>query len=205
MRIGIDFDNTIINYNDCFTKQARRLGWIKTDTVKTKQQIRDAVRELPEGETKWRKLQGLVYGKFINDAKPFDGVFDFIRKCTSENIDVFIISHKTQYVQMSEEEINLREAAFGWLKRQGFMDPEGAGLEKGRIFFEHPRENKINRITDLKCTHFIDDLEEVFMEPQFPKDVTRILFSDQNNYSGENQLKVCRQWREIEEFIFQYV
>ena len=32
------------------------------------------------------------------------------------------------------------------------------------------------RIRALGCTHFIDDLEEVFLEPSFPSDVHKILF-----------------------------
>ena len=137
MRIGIDFDNTIINYTDIFAQQAIRLGLFKPGTENmTKQFVRDGIRELPDGEMKWCKLQGTVYGKFINDAKPFEGVLDFIKKCISEKIDVFIVSHKTEYVQAIEEKINLREAALGWLKNNGFLNSQGPCLDESRIFFE---------------------------------------------------------------------
>ena len=171
----------------------------------TKQFVRDGIRELPDGEMKWCKLQGTVYGKFINDAKPFEGVLDFIKKCISEKIDVFIVSHKTEYVQAIEEKINLREAALGWLKNNGFLNSQGPCLDESRIFFEHPRENKLNRIKELQCTHFIDDLEEVLLEPNFPENVTKILFSSQVESSDEKMFKVCSHWHEIKGWIFQYV
>ena len=206
MRIGIDFDNTIINYTDIFTQQAIRSDLLNPDTKNvTKQFVRDSIRKLPDGEMKWCKLQGTVYGKFINDAKPFEGALDFIKKCISENIDVFIVSHKTEYVQAIEEKINLREAALDWLKNNGFLNSEGSCLDDRKIFFEHPRENKLNRIKELQCTHFIDDLEEIFLEPNFPENVEKILFSSQVESFDGKPFKVCSHWHEIEKRIFQYV
>ncbi len=204
MRIGIDFDNTIIDYGNIFTKQAYDFGWIDIDVEKTKQQVRDAVRALPEGKNKWRQLQSLVYGRLINEANPFEGVREFIGRCVVENIDVFVISHKTEYAEASEERINLREAAFHWLCGQGFFGLENLSLDKNKIFFEHPRKDKIQRIRELGCTYFIDDLEDVLLDPQFPRDVTAILFSDTAESNKDKPFKVCRHWREIEELVFRY-
>jgi len=205
MRIGIDFDNTIINYANVFTQQALRLGLLKPGTENvTKQFVRDSIKELPDGGKKWCKLQGNVYGKFVNDAKPFEGVLDFIKKCVSKKIDVFIVSHKTKYAQAIEEKINLREAALGWLQNNKFLNADGSCLNESQIFFEDPRESKINRIKELQCTHFIDDLEEVLLEPSFPENVEKILFSSQVELSDKKPFKVCDHWREIEGWIFQY-
>ena len=57
---------------------------------------------------------------------------------------------------------------------QGFFNR--LGLAEDRVFFEDTREAKVGRIGDARCTHFIDDLEEVFLTPGFPDDVRRILF-----------------------------
>ena len=203
-RIGIDFDNTIIDYSDIFTKQACHLGWIKDKCKKTKQQVRDIVRTLPDGEMKWKKLQGLAYGKFIHDANPFEGVMEFIKRCRLERVDVFIISQKTEYAESLEEKINLREAAFNWLKAKGFLNSKELGLDKSKIFFEHSREGKLNHIHQLQCTHFIDDLEEVFAEPQFQRDVIKILFSPRGEYGGDKSLISCRDWNVIEELVFSH-
>lgn len=199
MRIGIDFDNTIVDYGDIFTTQACRLGWIKAGDTKTKQQVRDLIKKLPDGEMKWKKLQGLVYGKFIAEARPFAGVAKFIQRCRSEQVDVFVISHKTEYVEASEEKINLREAALNWLRAKGFLN----SLDESRIFFEHPRADKLSRISELKCTHFIDDLEDVLLEPQFPGNVVRILFSGQGERLDGRPFVVCRHWGEIEALVFE--
>lgn len=203
MKIGIDFDNTIIDYGDVFTKLACRLGWINPGADKTKRDVRDVIKKLPDGEMKWKKLQGLVYGEFINDANPFEGVIEFIKRCRLERIDVFIISHKTEYAEVFEKEINLREAALNWLKAKGFLDSPKYCLDESKIFFEHPREEKLNRINKLQCTHFIDDLEDVLLEPRFPENVVRILFSNQGGRCGDKPFIVCRHWREIEGFVFQ--
>src|SRR3989338_685682 len=203
MKIGIDFDNTIIDYGDIFMKQACRLGWIKGGEKRTKQHVRDLIRKLPDGEMKWKKLQGLVYGKRIIDANPFEGVMKFVHRCRSEHVDVFIISHKTEYAEAVEEKVNLREAAFNWLKAKGFLNPQMCGLDKDKIFFEHPREVKLNRIHELGCTHFINDLEDVLLEPKFPENVIRILFSEQGERFDGKPFIVCRNWKEIETLVFQ--
>ena len=204
MRIGIDFDNTIIDYSDIFTKQAFSLGWIKTNSKKTKQQVCDLIRALPDGEMKWKKLQGLAYGKFINEAKPFEGVIKFIKRCRQEEIEVFVVSHKTEYPEILEEKINLRESAFRWLNSAGFFNLEELCLDQNKIFFEHPRERKIHKIVELQCTHFIDDLEDVFKEPQFPRDIMKILFSPDGRNASQESWNVCRHWNEIEELVFRH-
>src|SRR5258708_33248098 len=73
MRIGLDFDNTIIRYDDVFLQAARDRGLLGRDFVGTKQQIRDTIRALPGGEVKWQALQGYVYGSGIGGAALFPG------------------------------------------------------------------------------------------------------------------------------------
>ena len=38
------------------------------------------------------------------------------------------------------------------------------GLTEGDVFFNSTREEKIERIANLRCTDFIDDLEETFLK-----------------------------------------
>ena len=79
MRIGIDFDNTIITYDDVFRVVARRRGLIGDGFGgRSKQAIRDHIRLLPEGEIRWQRLQGQVYGKGIAEATMFPGVAAFL-------------------------------------------------------------------------------------------------------------------------------
>src|SRR5258708_39666194 len=80
MRIGLDFDNTIIRYDEVFLQAARERGLLGADFVGTKQQIRDAIRGLPDGEAKWQALQGYVYGSGMGGATLFGGLPEFLRR-----------------------------------------------------------------------------------------------------------------------------
>jgi hypothetical protein len=51
LRIGIDFDNTLINYDDVFFAMAKRSGLIGSGVPSRKQDVRDAIRKLPDGDS----------------------------------------------------------------------------------------------------------------------------------------------------------
>jgi hypothetical protein len=50
-------------------------------------------------------------------------------------------------------------------------------------------------------THFIDDLEEVLNDPDFPPDVERILFADGVQPVSLSYIS-CSTWRDIERQVF---
>ena len=60
MRIGIDFDNTLIDYDQVFTAAAKRRGLIDAAFDGSKRAVRDSIRLLPNGEFAWQLLQGYV-------------------------------------------------------------------------------------------------------------------------------------------------
>ena len=112
MRIGIDFDNTIITYDDVFRATALRRGLIKEDFAgRSKQAIRDHIRLLPDGEIAWQRLQGQVYGKGVAEAAMFVGAGQFLDRCRRQGLPVVIVSHKTEYGHYDPDRINLRRAA----------------------------------------------------------------------------------------------
>ena len=50
----------------------------------------------------------------------------------------------------------------------------GLNWSKEQVFFEETKYNKIERIIEQKCTHYIDDLEEILeMIPNKVKDKIR--------------------------------
>jgi hypothetical protein len=53
LRIGIDFDNTIITYDDVFCAAAKRCGLIDPEFSGSKKAVRNAIRLLPGGELAW--------------------------------------------------------------------------------------------------------------------------------------------------------
>lgn len=184
MRIGIDFDNTIICYDDVFCHLAKALGFIETGWQGTKQQVRDTLRALPDGDTLWQRLQGKAYGEFIGRAQLFEGFKEFIATCNAKaGIELFIVSHKTEFGHFDEKRISLRHASREWLREQGFFNQHSPRIPECNVFFETTREEKIERIKALQCTHFIDDLPEVLDSPLFPNNVKRFLFSETLNWT----------------------
>src|SRR5262249_32890063 len=96
-RIGIDFDNTLIDYDQVFRAFARERGRVGPDFSGGKDELRRAVRALPEGEEAWQRLQGAVYGSGIGGAVMFEGVDTFLRRARAAGHEVLIVSHKTEY------------------------------------------------------------------------------------------------------------
>jgi hypothetical protein len=200
LRIGIDFDNTIVTYDEVFCMAAKSLGLLDADFAGNKQSVRDAIRLLPDGELAWQRLQGHVYGKGIADAKLVTGIDTFLRRCQAEAVSVSVVSHKTEFGHFDPDRVNLRAAALNWMAKQGLLDGE-YGIGRNNVYFESTRAEKINRIASLSLTHFIDDLEEVLTDPDFPPKITRILYAE-GAQPDENALVCCSNWRDIEWQIF---
>ena len=200
LRIGIDFDNTIVTYDEVFCLAAKKLGLIDSGFSGNKQSVRDTIRLLADGELAWQHLQGQVYGKGIADARLVTGTDAFLRRCRAEKITVAIVSHKTEFGHFDPDRVNLRTAALDWMGNQGLLDGEH-GISPDNIYFESTRAEKINRIATLSLTHFIDDLEEVLTDPSFPQEVARILFAESTHMDRDAFIR-CSSWRDIERQVF---
>ena len=85
VRIGIDFDNTIIRYDEVFASAAQRRGLVPEGWSGRKNELRDYLRSQPGGELAWQGLQGWVYGKGIGDASIFPGMADFLAACPTRS------------------------------------------------------------------------------------------------------------------------
>lgn len=199
-RIAIDFDNTLIDYDKVFLKAARDRGLIDNEFEGSKRVVRDAIRCLPDGEIAWQRLQGYVYGAGITGAVPFDGVPDFLRRCRAEGISIFIVSHKTQYGHYDPMRVDLRQAALSWMCQWEFFAPDQIGIPPEHVHFADTRAAKITRLAALHCTHIIDDLEEVFADRLFPRNVMRILFGE---YGSDACCDVaCPTWSCVTNAVF---
>ena len=69
------------------------------------------------------------------------------------------------------------------------------------MFFEDSRADKLRRILSLACTHFIDDLEEVLNDPNFPP-IRRILFAKTQPSADPLPYPICATWQKIEVEVF---
>ncbi len=200
--IGVDFDNTLVNYDDVMHSVAVQWDLISPDVGKSKNDIRDRVRLLPDGEIEWQRLQSVVYGSRMNEARLIDGVETFFKLCQKHKARVYIISHKTEYANLGEMRTNLRSVAVAWMNRNRFFEANGLGLSQEAVYFESTRGEKIERIKNLECTHFIDDLEETFLEDSFPTNVEKILYAPHMQHSSLGTVRVFTNWREVNDYLF---
>jgi hypothetical protein len=191
MRIGVDFDNTIVCYDALFHRVCRERDLIPAGLPVNKTDVRDHLRRIGR-EDDWTEMQGYVYGARMGEAEAFPGALDFFRACRSTSVDVCIISHKTRHPYRGEQH-DLHRAAAAWLEQMGFHDPADIGLPRDRVFFELTKLDKLARIGREGCTHFIDDLPEFLAETAFPEAVDRILF-DPNQLHAAGTFTRVTSW-----------
>ena len=96
MKIGIDFDNTIVSYDKVFYEVALEKSLIPPHVRKSKIAVRDYLRNKQQNDI-WTELQGYVYGKRMLQAEIFKGFIDFLDFSKKNNLEIVIISHKTKY------------------------------------------------------------------------------------------------------------
>tara|TARA_B100001971_G_scaffold148501_1_gene137600 strand:- start:84 stop:680 length:597 start_codon:yes stop_codon:yes gene_type:complete len=190
MILGLDFDNTLIRYDELFYQVAFDKGLIPSDLSKTKNTVRDYLRQAGN-EEEWTLLQGEVYGSRIQEAIAFEGMQEALKKISTQSERIFLVSHKTRTPYMGRQ-YDLHQAAMGWLQGHAFFDIEGLGWEENQVFFELTKEEKLQRIVQLGCTHYIDDLPEIL--EMLPDTVQKILFTP--NKAGV----IPKGWRRLEEW-----
>ncbi len=195
MRLGIDFDNTLIQYDAVFYKAALEQGVIPEDLPANKTKVRDYIREQSSDDV-WTELQGLVYGRLISEAKTFDGALETLCELRSQGVIIHLISHKTQWPALGPR-WNLHAAARIWLAEQNIYCEDSAENLIEQVWFEETRDAKYQRIEMAGCQAFMDDLPEFLLDPQFPRSVQPILFDPGNNVLTDNALPIIRAWREL--------
>ena len=195
--IGIDFDNTIACYDQLFIEIGAEIGGLERSIGETKREVRDRVRKLPRGEEKWQRMQAEVYGPRMRHAELYPGVINFLETCYSRDVAVHIISHKTEHATLGNGNVNLRTEALKWMRAKKIITPTGQVLRPDSIYFENTREQKIARISELGCTHFIDDLVEVLFHADFPSTTERIHFSPGEQSPTGHAFPTFASWHEI--------
>lgn len=189
MIIGIDFDNTIIDYHNLFYEAGISLGILSDNAIKTKRSIRTYLIDA-DREDEWVQIQGLVYGKLIQKARIMEGFCSFLKGCQEYGWVVYIISHKTPYSADGKEYV-LHPPALSWLKTNGiFASVQG-------VFFEATRNRKISRINHLDCRIIIDDLPEVLLHPDLHSDIIRILYDPDSSYPKNQDYQTITHWNQM--------
>jgi hypothetical protein len=198
MRIGLDFDGTIILYEEVFHRCAVERFHMPREIAVNKLAIRDWFWRTPAGKQEWIELQGIVYATRMDEAEMAPGLEQFLETCRHKAIHVSIISHRTEFPVIGPR-VDLRERARQWLDRAGFHSR--LGFRREDVFFESSREEKIRRIAAQQCSKFIDDLEEVFQEPTFPRNVEKLLYArGRRAASPASDIKLFSEWDAIRSY-----
>ncbi|MCU7834962.1 MAG: hypothetical protein KZQ83_06860 [gamma proteobacterium symbiont of Taylorina sp.] len=193
MIIGIDFDNTIINYDGLFILQAVKKDWL-CDKSLTKKEVKQNLIAQDFDDKRWQILQAEVYGKQIVKAKLYAGVYKFIQTVIESGGIIYIISHKTEYSNF-DGKTNLIQPAIKWLKEQKIIGSKGL-LAIQNLSFHTTRDEKIKKIRELKCDLFIDDLSAVLLDNNFPQYTFPLLFSNKVN----SDLISVNKWKFLLQF-----
>ena len=198
INIGFDFDNTIISYDNLFYELAKDIITLPSEIKKDKNSIRNFFLQSNQ-EVQFTILQGLVYGKEIMRATPTKNFLLILEKlCKLQNVKIFIVSHKTKYPYKGEK-INLRSAATNWIENNLKIDGKLC-INPNNIFYESTIEEKIDRIKQLKCNLFIDDLPSVIFK--LKKGTTPILYDPYDNFS-KLKIDIISNWLDLEKKIFE--
>jgi hypothetical protein len=165
--IGIDFDNTIVQYDEVFFEAARMLHLISEDVSRTKTHVRESLLAANR-EYDWTVLQGHVYGPGMRTAVPFPGLIGAINQLRRADHRVVVISHRTR-VPCAGPRYDLHAAAYEWIER--------TQLEIDGVFFEETREAKVLRVKEQGCAVFVDDMLDVLLHANFPDGVAKLWFN----------------------------
>lgn len=193
MRIGLDFDNTLVCYDGLFRRLATERGLLPEGVRGDKTSIRDHLRRIGR-ESEWTAMQGEAYGMRIGEAEVFGGAEVFISTARQAGHELFIVSHKTLR-PFAGPSCDLHEAARGWLEGKGLAGDAGI-LGGAAVFLELTREDKLGRIAALACDVFVDDLPEFLTSENFPAGVRRVLF-DPAGANRECPLERVESWDQL--------
>lgn len=200
MIIGIDFDNTIVSYNELFHRIARDKKIIPNELPINKTAVRNYLRSIGQEDT-WTLLQGEVYGLHMNKAKPYTSALEFMIKAKKLGHQLFIISHKTKY-PFTGPLYDLHNSAKSWVKANLIFQKKPL-FHSWQIFWESTKEKKVKRIQALGCDFFIDDLPEILLMPGFPDHTHKILFDPELIYCNlDTRYSIANSWIKIDKLLF---
>jgi hypothetical protein len=204
LHIGLDLDNTLIDYDQAFGAVGSEIGLLAPDhKLASKDAVKTFLRTPPHVEEDWMRLQGQVYGRYIDRARIYDGVDLCLRALRARGVKVSIVSHKTRFGHFDPDRIGLWDASMGWLEKHGFFATDGYGLRREDVHFSETRAGKIETITSIGCDAYVDDLAEVLLDPKFPKRTRAIWFASDKDAAEGDALKPYRHWNEIAQALAQ--
>lgn len=170
-RVGLDLDNTVIDYAPAYASIAEELGLTEG---RDRASIRRHLRR-PDNDEGWRHFQALLYTRGLDCAQPAAGLLDFLADCRAAEVAVVIVSHKTPRSHEDGVGRDLHSPARLWLDRtvhaHGLLDTDAVHLCPTRAA-------KVAMIGALSLPAFLDDLPEVLADPGFPASTLRLQYTN---------------------------
>ncbi len=191
--IGIDLDNTLINYDVSAVIYAKQLGMYDIENLSD---LRIHLRKIEDLE--WQRAQAWIYTDGLEFAHLARGWKDFLNFLTKTSTSLFIVSHKTKFSQIDSKGPNFHECAQRWLKTN--LGIKGLA-QVHSTFFEPSRIAKLNRINSLNLSAFVDDLPEVLKDPSFPRGVKPILFDPHGRYNATRSMPSVDSLSQVEFYV----
>ena len=191
--IGLDFDNTIVCYDQAIRLVAHKMFNIDFPKNTKKESVKKFLVE-NHGEDFWTTFQGYLYGPGMDSAKPYAGVLNSLLKL-QKLFEIVIVSHRTIHPYRGER-YNLHEFAKKWLERN--LQIKGIELVSSEnIFFMESLDLKLKKIGSLGCSFFIDDLPKVIKNNGFPKFTKGILFDPESFHREDSRLIKMSKWDDL--------
>ncbi len=193
MKIGFDFDNTIVCYDEAFDILSGTLN-LPTELSRNKLSIRDYLRS-ENRESEWTEFQGTLYGPGMQHALPYEYFVETAQYLKLQEHELFIISHRSKYPYAGEKH-DLHHFAKNWISAQ---INSNRLIDDKNIYFLETLNNKISKIEELKIDLFIDDLTDVINHELFPLKTKSILF-DPDNKKKEIQNRISN-WKQFVSYV----
>ena len=201
MRIGLDFDNTIVCYDEAIKLLAEKIQDLPPAMVVSKLGLRDFLRS--EGrEEEWTRFQGELYGPGMLHAKPYEGAINAIKELKANGHQVFIVSHRSRFPYAGRR-YDLHFYARKWIAanlapHNLFRDLDGSRDCSDSSYFLESKHEKLTMIKELDCNVFVDDLVDVLKHSDFPDKTLSILFDPSHENCEDKGIDItAHSWKDI--------
>jgi len=187
MRIGLDFDNTIVCYDEAIIRLAEKIFDLPKELALTKTGLRDYLRRQGR-EPDWTSFQGELYGPGMKFAQPYNGCIEAINKLLRDGHTFFIISHRSKH-PYGGQNYDMHAHARNWINTVLYSRIRTWVLEESHenTFFMETKQDKLQKIKELRIDYFLDDLPEMVDEAKKFVSGKSILFDPNNvwhSYKG---------------------
>ena len=201
MRIGIDFDNTIVCYKEAIARLAVERLEIPENVDLTKSAVRDYLRKSGR-EDEWTEFQGTLYGPGMKYGRPFNGLIEALESLKALGFSLSIISHRSRYPYAGVKH-DLHRFAKEWIDEY----LQGVGLFTGldscdTVHFLETKNEKMSKVSELSCMVFIDDLPELLLDARFPAKTRKVLFDpDDSAELDTSSILRVHTWSQVVDFV----